>query len=140
MSTASAVVSTLWPMASETEDMEIRIRRNLVRFRKELGLSQEQAAARAGISVDNWRRYERERTPDAVTLGVIAMALGHTTDHFYLEAPPASDPAIVAPFMLKVAHGVVVDDDLQAKVRTFLAGVNREHQERLRQKKGVRKK
>ena len=62
------------------------IRRNLIRFREELELSQPKVADRAGIAVDNLRRYEQgTRNIDAVTLHHLAAALGHEIGHFYME-------------------------------------------------------
>jgi transcriptional regulator with XRE-family HTH domain len=113
-----------------------QIRANLVRFREHLGLSQQKLADRAGIPVDNLRRYEQgQRSIDAVNLRALAGALGHLVDHFFLAEPPAADESLIPRWTARVVPGMEVDEDLDRKVREFIAGVNREQIERLRRRK-----
>lgn len=127
------------PRTSGRDGQGELVRTNLVRFREELDLSQEAVATRAGVSVDSLRRYEQGRGVDALTLKLLADAVGHAVDHFFMPDPPPSDPTLVPAFIMRVAPGVQVDTDLCDRVRTFLDEMNKEHLERTRHKRKVRR-
>jgi transcriptional regulator with XRE-family HTH domain len=112
------------------------IRRNLIRFRGEAGLTLEEASQAAGISLDYLAKIEKGKrsVPGAAILKRLGEAYGHVVDHFFLEEPPPPDRALMPAFAMKVL-AKDADPKLVDKVSQFLAEVNREHLEQLRAKK-----
>lgn len=101
------------------------IQRNVKRFRKEAGLTQQKLADRAEVSVDGVRKWESGRgTPDRESITKLAAALGRKMDDFNQEnPPPASTPSLPA-FTLKVSDGT--PDDLRQYVQDFVNRMNQE--------------
>lgn len=88
----------------------------LVRLREEIGhpdkhdkpLPQDQAAARAGVTVRQWQRWESgESVPYARNLSEVADAFGFDVGEFY-DGPAGKEPAgTPSPFPDKTADGML---------------------------------
>lgn len=112
-------------------DEDETIRRNCVRFREELGVSQQELAARSGLDKASIYRYETGRsTPNLDALRRHAEATGHNLDDYYNPNPPRIDPTKIAAVRFKVVGPL--DDDLRARVENFMRSVNQEQAERTR--------
>lgn len=66
---------------SQESAMKEMIAANLIRYRKSLGLSQEQLAEQAGVTRQSINNYENAKTlPDSKILSALASVLGITLD------------------------------------------------------------
>jgi transcriptional regulator with XRE-family HTH domain len=104
------------------------VRRNLVRFREAVGLSQAQAAEQSGVPVYNLVRYENGKTQKVphTVLAQLAPVYGHTTDHFSLEKPPPANVSDRPIVYYKVAPGEHIDDDIRAQIEREMMKWNKE--------------
>lgn len=89
-------------MTIDNGDERAIVQRNCLKFREELGISQKEAADRAGLNQASVFRYEKGlSTPDRDSLRALARVYGHGTDDFYLRDPPPADPAIQRRFNVR---------------------------------------
>jgi transcriptional regulator with XRE-family HTH domain len=123
-------------MAKARDPQEILLLTNLVRFRKEAGLSQEQASVASGVPIDNLRRYENQvNVPNPIALKALCEVYGHTVDDAYLEDPPPARESLRPTFLLKLMPGVEdVDPELLREAQAVVAKLN-EKQREIRAKK-----
>lgn len=101
------------------------IRRNLIKFRDESGLSQADAADASGVSLDNLRRYEKGGSGvPATVLQQLATAYGHKAGDFYEENPPAAALSDRPVFFLRTMPGVEVDEAMYKDLVRIIAEKN----------------
>ncbi len=79
--------------------MTMTLGQRIARYRKALGLSQEELADRVGVSRQAVSKWELDETqPDADNIVRLAQALGASTDELLLGAqPPQPEPQPAAP-------------------------------------------
>lgn len=105
------------------------IQSNVRRFRLEAGLTQQQLADQADISVDAVRKWEGKRgTPDRESLTKIAPVVGRKMDDFNQENPPPPTARSLPPFALKAIPGA--PDDLRREAELFIDQLNKRSAER----------
>src|SRR6185295_9474322 len=101
------------PARDRSDPALATLKRNMVAFRKARGLSQQDAAMGAGMSVDNLRRYEQViRHPDAWVLARLGGLYGHRVEDFMSDEPPPASESLIVPFRLVVTPGIEVPPDL----------------------------
>jgi transcriptional regulator with XRE-family HTH domain len=105
-----------------------QVAKNLKRFREELGLSQQAAAALIGVAPNSYTKWEQsERAPMGAMLHKVAQAFRRPMDDFFLANPPVrTTPADLPAFALKVVDKNV-DPELRQKAEEFVRNMNREH-------------
>lgn len=120
------------------DEMKKRIGGNLLKFREQAGLSQQQVAERLGLSVSTLSKIEQGHNgPSQTTLIKLAELFGRDPSHFYMAEPPPAVPRDQEFWLTKLAPGATVDDDLQSRLDRFLRDLNREQLKRLREKRGL---
>lgn len=114
------------PSAAVTAHREL-IRRNLERFREELGLSQIELARLSGVSLNSLRRYERGETmPQLDALVLLAPALGRDVTDFHLEEPPPPKEHLRPAFVLSVRGDAEVPPDMYERLAATVEDFNRQ--------------
>jgi len=94
-------------------------------FRRELGLSQEDAAQWLGWSAATYQRFEQgRRGMDVEQLAELSEAFGRPMDHFRMEAPPPRESLELPPFRLVVRPGVKLDKGLLADAESAIRDLN----------------
>lgn len=113
-------------MAKALDPVDERIRKNLVRFREECGLSQAQLADLSGVPMNNLSRYERgENAVPASVIDLLSAVFGRKPGDFYENEPgPAPKPEERNVFFLRTWPGVEIDDKVAAEVREAIASAN----------------
>lgn len=112
-------------MAKALDPVDERIRKNLIRFREECGLSQAQLADLSGVPMNNLSRYERgENTPPPSAIEMVAVVVGRDPGDFFKSDPPPAKPDERNVFFLRTWPGVDVDDKVAAEVRDAIAAAN----------------
>jgi transcriptional regulator with XRE-family HTH domain len=109
------------------------IRKNLIKFREESGLSRAQLAELSGVPEKNIVRYEHGDTgiPAAVLLA-IAHVFGRQAGDFYLaNPPPPPKPDELPALFFRARPGVAIPDDILEEVREAIDRAN----QKLRTKK-----
>jgi transcriptional regulator with XRE-family HTH domain len=128
-------------MSRKTDPSTLRrVAANFARFRAESGLTQQQAADAADMSLSAIFKIEQAlNMPSSVTLAKFAKIFRRDVWEFQAENPaarpipaPRPEPSVWA---AKVKPGVEVDDDLQRRVEEFLADISDEQLERIRKRK-----
>ncbi|MBT8491504.1 MAG: helix-turn-helix domain-containing protein [Deltaproteobacteria bacterium] len=111
-------------------------RRNLLRFRGELGFSAAVVADRAQIPVDTYRQLEKgtRRLTNISVLIDLARALGHPVDDFFHPKPPSHRPELLALIGARILPGSHVDADIWADVEGAVASAERKQRRRKRRK------
>jgi transcriptional regulator with XRE-family HTH domain len=112
-STSTGVKDLCCVKRDSVGDVSDIVRRNILKFRKEAGLTQEQLAAAVGVSVDAVRSW-KTKTPSTETMRSLSLALGRPFEHFYLEAPPPMPNAKRPVFALKYLGA---DDELGREIK-----------------------
>jgi transcriptional regulator with XRE-family HTH domain len=119
------------------EDRE-KIAANLIKFREENRLSQEQAALAADVKLDTLRKYEQaKRSVQVTVLKRLCDLYGHAIDHVLMTNPPPADPAQRKLVWFKILAGdnVEIPESIKEKARSFEEQLNRELMEALRARK-----
>jgi len=110
-------------------NLDAIIRVNVKRFREGVGLTQQQLADRAGLSVDAVRKWEGKRgTPDRESLTKMAYALGRKMDDFNLEDPPPPSDMPIPVFFLRVAEEA--PEDLRREAEVIVDQLNKRYADR----------
>jgi transcriptional regulator with XRE-family HTH domain len=99
------------------------VRKNVVTFREEAGLTQQEAAHRLKMSVDAYRSWEQgRRTPERDSLVALSQLYGRPMDDFFLENPPRRKrpglPTLELEVRFKNFDGMT-PDELQADVEAI---------------------
>ena len=124
------------------------IQRNCKRFREEAGISQQDAANAAKISVDAIRNWEQgRRTPERDSLIALSRLYGRPVDDFFLEEPPAKRanvvPSVEFEAHFKNVKGVTlpeIEADLEALRRKWPPEKIAELMKQKKELKGDKKK
>jgi transcriptional regulator with XRE-family HTH domain len=109
---------------TKTRDPQAELfRRNLIAFRNESGLSQQQLADLSGVGVDSIRKYESgTNSVTATVIANFARVFGRSPGDFYEESPPPRGEHAKAPpvFFLRTLPGADIDEatfrELQQKI------------------------
>lgn len=111
------------------------IRKNLIKFRQERGLSQEETARAISIPVDTLRRYEQgARRVDLTLLGRFGDVYGHSPGDFWLPDPPPHDPRLIKAFHLVRTPKAFIPPELEEEAERAIAELNRrvsEHDQKI---------
>ena len=98
---------------------------NLKKFRDAVGMTTEQAAQHAKLSLDSLRRWEAGGTmPHAEALRALGKIYGHTMDDFYLESPPPANLVDRVEIQLMTLPGVDVPKELLDGIQKKLDEAN----------------
>lgn len=119
-------------VASAPDPTDETIRKNLVRFRKEAGLSQAEVADLSGVPMNNLSRYERgENGIPSSILPQLARVFGREPGDFFRADPgPPPSQGDLDVYFLRTRPGIAVGDDITAEVLAGLARGNAKHKER----------
>jgi transcriptional regulator with XRE-family HTH domain len=116
-------------MAKAHDPLEEIVRKNIIAFRDQAGLSQAEAADISGVPVYNLSRYERgeSRIIPATVLRLLAEAYGHRVDDFYDPDPPPPTKLDERPaIFLRSMPGTEIDPEVYAKVMRAVRDANAE--------------
>jgi len=124
---------TLKPLDGETE-LAFKIRRNVVRFRREMGIKQEEAAALVGVSSSYYSKIERGHRPLGMKkLPEFADAFGRSAEHFLLDDPPAGGTPRRPFYSFRTTPGMQTSPDVKDWLAKQVDEANRREQEKLRE-------
>src|ERR1041384_5581401 len=117
------------PKRDRGDLMNARRRANLIAFRKALGLSQEDAATLAGVSVQNILNYEQgKRSPTNLTiLAPLLRVYGHTADDLDSAKPGPPRAELMRAFELKVNPIAGASKQLIDETRALVEKQNEKH-------------
>lgn len=113
------------------------VRANLVRFRDEVELSQQEASDLSGVPVGNLTRYETGKSfPDPIVLRRLAEAYGRPLDDFFLEDPPPVDKDDLPVFYLRRRSvDVPLPREIEEHLQEEMRAANLKAIEEIRKKK-----
>ena len=139
VATRTAIPMTSMAKTPKPPDpLEEVVRRNVIAFREEAGLSQADAADVSGVPVYNLSRYERGETRNipATVLHVLAEAYGRNVGDFYEPDPPPPAKLEERPaIFLRSRPDTAIDQEVYEKVMRAVRDANAE----LRAKKKPRR-
>lgn len=96
--------------------------RNLVTFREAVGLTQEQAALFSGVSIDNIRRYEQERSkPHLNMIRALAQTYGRTIAEFFEAAPSPTPGAVPTEKLFRLHPGAKLSDTARREITDIIS-------------------
>ena len=103
------------------------VRRNLIRFREEAGLSQAQSGDLSGVPVDAIRRYETgiTQTVPGTALMELAKVYGHAVDDFFMLEPPKGKLDEAPNIFLRTRPGVEIDMDIYNEIQALIEKANK---------------
>lgn len=103
-----------------TEEEIIQI--NVKKFREAMGMSQEELAHEAGVTIDAVRSWDqKKRTPERPSMSRLAKVFGLRLDDFSSEDPPMPEP--VPRVSVKIRGHV--GPEFEAEVNNFVVNINR---------------
>ena len=113
-------------MAKPTDPRDELVRRNMIKFREDAGLSQAQAGDLSGIAVDAIRRYETgiTATVPGTALSELARLYGHAMDDFFATHPPKAKLDEAPAIFLRTRPGAEIDHDTFRKIQELVEDAN----------------
>lgn len=100
------------------------LKTNVKRFREAAGMSQEELAREAGVSVDavrSWEQMKRDRKPDVDSIRKLVQVFGNSMDDYFKENAPV--PAVVPRISISLRGPVA--ESFVAEAEAFLETLNR---------------
>lgn len=113
-------------MAKASDPRDELVRRNLVKFRNDAGLSQAEAGDLSGVPVDAIRRYENGTTATVpgTALSELARIYGRSIDDFFMTSPPKPKLDEAPVLFLRARPGAKIDQDLYEKIQNMIDEAN----------------
>lgn len=108
----------------DQDTVETKMRKNLVRFRREAGYDQAMAAYSVGLPVDQYVRFERgeENVPTGTLLAQLAQLFGREPGHFYNAKNEPLDRSKLP--KVRVLIDPTVDEGTRERVQLFVRDIN----------------
>lgn len=107
----------------KTREQRKILAKRITQMRTAEGLSQEEAARRTGIAIDQYRSLEigRADTTDVITLRQITDSYGRPLNDMFIEGPlpPPKHLELVPPFKIEENPGVPTSDEIRKEVEAF---------------------
>lgn len=98
------------------------VRDNLKTFREAAGLTQEQAAALAGVPIDSLRRWENKGGIKVAALMNLAEVYGRQVDHFSMRKPPEVEAPMHRVALMQIDKNV--DPDIIRRIQKLIDEAN----------------